>query len=63
MDTLLETSVLAGLQSLTNANLPIMTSDFYTKYMVPNKPEGRCLQWETRGGEGHKRALALVVGL
>lgn len=45
MDSLLEAAVLAGLQSLKNADLPIQAGDFYTKHMVPAKPEG-----EGRGG-------------
>ncbi|PRW32977.1 Eukaryotic translation initiation factor 2D [Chlorella sorokiniana] len=40
MDSLLEAAVLAGLQSLKNADLPIQAGDFYTKHMVPAKPEG-----------------------
>ncbi|KAL4852879.1 Eukaryotic translation initiation factor 2D [Chlorella vulgaris] len=40
MDALLEAAVLAGLQTLKTADLPIQTSDFYTKHMLPAKPEG-----------------------
>lgn len=40
MDSLLEAAVLAGLHSLKNADLPIQAGDFYTKHMVPAKPEG-----------------------
>lgn len=40
MDALLEAAVLAGLQALKNADLPIQAGDFYTKFMVPAKPEG-----------------------
>ncbi len=40
MDSLLEAAVLAGLQALKNADLPIQGGDFYTKFMVPAKPEG-----------------------
>lgn len=32
--------LLGGLQSLTDAELPILTSDFYSKHMLPAKPEG-----------------------
>jgi translation initiation factor 2D len=41
MDALLEAAVLAGLQNLKTADLPIQTSDFYTKHMLPAKPEGK----------------------
>ena len=41
MDSLLEAAVLAGLQALKNADLPIQGGDFYTKFMVPAKPEGK----------------------
>jgi hypothetical protein len=40
MDELLEAAVLAGLLTLKNADLPIQTGDFYTKHMIPAKPEG-----------------------
>lgn len=40
MDALLDAAVLAGLQALKNADLPIQAGDFYTKFMVPAKPEG-----------------------
>ena len=35
--------LLGGLQSLTDAELPIQTSDFYSKHMLPAKPEGESL--------------------
>ncbi|KAL4422679.1 hypothetical protein ABPG75_008876 [Micractinium tetrahymenae] len=40
MDALLEAAVLAGLQTLKNADLPIQCGDFYTKHMLPARPEG-----------------------
>ncbi|EFN52364.1 hypothetical protein CHLNCDRAFT_138791 [Chlorella variabilis] len=40
MDAILEAAVLAGLHSLKSADLPIQTGDFYTKHMIPAKPEG-----------------------
>ena len=43
MDALLEAAVLAGLHTLKTAELPIQTGDFYTKHMVPGRPEGECL--------------------
>ena len=32
--------LLGGLHSLADAELPIQTSDFYSKHMLPAKPEG-----------------------
>lgn len=49
MDSLLEAAVLAGLHALKNADLPIQAGDFYTKHMVPAKPEG---EGTGRGGAG-----------
>lgn len=40
MDSLLEHAVLGGLKAVKTADLPIMTSDFYQKYMLPLKPDG-----------------------
>ena len=40
MDALLEHAVLAGLHTLKAAELPIQSSDFYTRHMVPAKPAG-----------------------
>lgn len=40
MDALLEAAVLGGLLSIKNSELPMMTSDFYTRHMQPLKPEG-----------------------
>lgn len=40
MDLLLEAAVLGGLQSLKTAELPIQTSDFYQRHMLPLRPEG-----------------------
>jgi translation initiation factor 2D len=40
MDALLEAAAIGGLKSLKNADLPIMTSDFYSKYMLPHRPDG-----------------------
>ena len=39
-DELAEHCLLSGLQSLQDAELPIMTSDFYSKHMLPAKPPG-----------------------
>jgi translation initiation factor 2D len=36
----LQECLLGGLQSLQDAELPILTSDFYSKHMLPAKPEG-----------------------
>ena len=33
--------LLAGLLALTDEELPIMLSDFYSKHMLANKPEGK----------------------
>ena len=40
-DELAEHCLLCGLQSLQDAELPIMTSDFYSKHMLPAKPPGK----------------------
>lgn len=40
MDALLEEAAIGGLKDLKNADLPIMTSDFYSKYMLPHRPDG-----------------------
>lgn len=40
MDALLEAAAIGGLKSLKNADLPIMTSDFYSKFMLPHRPDG-----------------------
>ena len=50
MDALLEAAVLAGLHALKNADLPIQAGDFYTKFMVPAKPEGEQLNARERSG-------------
>lgn len=39
-DGIVEYCLMAGLHSVTDAELPIMTSDFYSKHMLPNKPLG-----------------------
>jgi translation initiation factor 2D len=40
MDALLEAAALGGLRSLKTSELPIMSSDFYSKHMQPLKPQG-----------------------
>ena len=35
--------LLGGLQAVTDDDLPMLTSDFYAKHMLPAKPEGGCL--------------------
>lgn len=40
MDSLLELAVLQGLHSLRTAELPIQSSDFYTRHMIPCRPDG-----------------------
>ena len=47
MDTLLEAAVLGGLRSLKNAELPIQTSDFYQKHMLPLRPDGITFDFKT----------------
>jgi hypothetical protein len=39
-DALLELCLLAGLLSLSDSELPLLTSDFYSKHMLPAKPPG-----------------------
>lgn len=39
-DELVELCLLRGLHSLTDAELPLQTSDFYSKHMLPAKPPG-----------------------
>ena len=39
-DGVVEYCLMAGLHSVADAELPIMTSDFYSKHMLPNKPPG-----------------------
>lgn len=43
-DEIAEQSLLVGLQLVKDKDLPIITSDFYSKFMVPNRPPGR-LSW------------------
>ena len=40
MDAQLEAAAIAGLHTLKTAELPIQLSDFYTRHMLPTKPEG-----------------------
>lgn len=44
MDEVVERCLLSGLLAVPEAELPIMASDFYTKYMLPCRPPGRFLQ-------------------
>lgn len=37
--------LLGGLHSLEDSELPIQTSDFYSKHMLPAKPEGLQCLW------------------
>ena len=39
-DVVIEHCLLAGLHSLPDSGLPILTSDFYSKHMLPHKPPG-----------------------
>lgn len=39
LDALIEATAIGGLHSLTTGNLPIQSSDFYTKHMVVLKPD------------------------
>lgn len=41
MEEALEGAVVAGLRTLTNSELPIQFSEFYSKHMLPQKPAGR----------------------
>lgn len=43
LDEVADACLLAGLSTLTDKELPIMTSDFYTKHMLPAKPPGKYL--------------------
>ncbi len=38
----MEHCLLAGLLAVTDEELPVMLSDFYSKHMLANKPEGEC---------------------
>lgn len=40
MDEVVERCLLGGLLAVPEAELPIMASDFYTKYMLPCRPPG-----------------------
>ena len=40
LDEVADSCLLAGLLTLADKDLPIMTSDFYTKHMLPAKPPG-----------------------
>ena len=40
LDNILECAVIGGLKSLKAAELPILTSDFYQKHMLPLRPPG-----------------------
>jgi len=37
-----EHCLLAGLLAVTDEELPVMLSDFYSKHMLANKPDGEC---------------------
>ncbi|CAL5226777.1 g9634 [Coccomyxa viridis] len=39
-DELIEVCLLEGLHAVTDGELPMLTSDFYAKHMLPAKPEG-----------------------
>ena len=39
----MEHCLLAGLLAVTDEELPVMLSDFYSKHMLANKPEGECV--------------------
>ncbi len=36
----MQVCLLGGLQAVTDGELPLLTSDFYAKHMLPAKPEG-----------------------
>lgn len=40
LDVLVEKAAIGGFKSLKNSELPILTSDFYTRHMQPLKPSG-----------------------
>lgn len=40
MDAILECCLLGGLLAVPDGELPLLTSDFYSKYMLPAKPQG-----------------------
>ena len=37
--------LLEGLHAVTDGELPMLTSDFYAKHMLPAKPEGGPRPW------------------
>ena len=39
-DEIADSCLLAGLGTVSDKEMPIMTSDFYTKHMLPAKPPG-----------------------
>lgn len=39
-DEVAETCLLAGLMTVSDKEMPIMTSEFYTRHMLPAKPPG-----------------------
>ncbi|CAL8464144.1 g3679 [Coccomyxa elongata] len=39
-DQMIEACLLGGLQSVADEDLPMLTSDFYSKHMLPAKPDG-----------------------
>ncbi len=39
----MQVCLLEGLHAVTDGELPMLTSDFYAKYMLPAKPEGGCM--------------------
>ncbi len=38
---MVQACLLGGLQSVADEDLPMLTSDFYSKHMLPAKPDGR----------------------
>jgi hypothetical protein len=44
-DGIVEHCLLAGLLAVTDEELPIMLSDFYSKHMLANKPNGASQAW------------------
>ncbi len=53
--------LLAGLHSVQDGELPIMTSDFQSKHMIPSLPEGRQLIQVSHHRKGSPRERAHVT--
>jgi hypothetical protein len=53
-DTLVEQCLLRGLHTVSDGDLPIQTSDFYSKHMLPAKAPGDPL-WLSYTYAGRKR--------